>query len=403
MSEQIEKVKNEEKEGYKKYGLKDNPFPKGGAILKPESDDPRENGKIFSVDARKKEINEFEEKFIGKNTSFDDRIRCGFLWAEGDRTTGRGMGKTALAVCMKHKINDGYGKTYFEGKIKFFCSYVSFKQQLKSRVVFLYKEALRSFIKDGLFSHISSCVSKDALVNAGVQEDFAEAVASNRVKDYLESLSRYKLEEMSTAWDQKFLVKLPDLFLNQTVRCLKVAGFKGGILLIDDIENLTDISTRAEIENFIKDFGIAFFRAGNEASNSNFFTIIITTHQQSAQKISQAWTVAGLSASFPLAPGGHASVLTRKPDNIQCLDMIKQYLKYYRDPSFTLPDEFYPFKRDAIETVIQDCDFHPRRFLSWLCRITTEALNKDKNEITAEFVRTVRKLEEEEAPGIEEL
>jgi hypothetical protein len=389
--------------GYEIYGLKENPFPKGGAILKPESTDPRENGLIFAVDARAKEIKEFEEKFIGIKTSFDDRIRCGFLWAEGDRTTGRGMGKTALAVYMKHKINDGYGKNYFDGRNKFFCSYVSFKEQLKSKVAFLYKEAFRSFIKDGLFSHISSCVSKDTLVNAGVQEDFAEAVASNRVKDYLESLSRYKLEEMSTAWDQKFLVKLPDLFLNQTVRCLKAAGFKGGILVIDDIENLTDKSTRAEIENFIKDFGIAFFRAGNEASNSNLFTIILTTHHQSAQKISQAWTVAGLSASFPLVPGGHASLRIRKPDIEECIDMINQHLKYYRDPSFTPPEEFYPFNRDAIETVIQESDFHPRRFLSRFGRIITEALIKDVKEITREFVRTVPEVEEEEAPGIEEL
>jgi len=389
--------------GYDIYGLKENPFPRGGAILKPESTDPRENGSIFAVDARAKEIKEFEEKFIGIKTSFDDRIRCGFLWAEGDRTTGRGMGKTALAIYMKHKINDGYGKNYFDGMNKFFCSYVLFKEQLKSKVAFLYKEAFRSLIKDKFFTHISNCVSKDTLVNAGVQEDFAEAVASNRVKYYLESLSRYKLEEMSTAWDQRFLVKLPDLFLNQTVRCLKAADFKGGILLIDDIENLTDKSTRAEIENFIKDFGIAFFRAGNEASNSNFFTIILTTHQQSAQKISQAWTVAGLSASFPLVPGGHASLLTHKPDMEQCIDMINQHLKYYREPSFTPPEEFYPFKRDAIETVIKECDFHPRRFLSRFGRIITEALSKDVKEITQEFVRTVPEVEEEEVPGIEEL
>jgi len=389
--------------GYEIYGLKDNPFPRGGAILKPESRDPRENGSIFSVNARSEEIREFEEKFIGTKTSFDDRIRCGFLWAEGDRTTGRGMGKTALAIYMKHQINDGYGKNYFGAKDKFFCSYISFKEQLKSKVAFLYKEAFRSFINEGLFSDIASCVSKADLVSSGVLEEFAKAVADNSVKNYLENLSRYKLEEMSTAWDQKFLVKLSDLFLNQTIRCLKTAGFKGGILLIDDIENLTDRSTRAEIENFIKDFGIAFFRAGNEASNSNFFTIILTTHQQSAQKISQAWTVSGLSASFPMVPGGHASLLTRKPDMEQCVDIIDQHLKYYRIESFTLPEEFYPFKRDAIETVIQECDFHPRRFLSRFNRITTEALSKDVKEITSEFVRTVPEVEEEEPLGIEEL
>ncbi|MEM3697859.1 MAG: hypothetical protein QXQ94_10270 [Candidatus Bathyarchaeia archaeon] len=390
--------------GYEIYGLKENPFPRGGAILKPESRDPRENGSIFSVEARAIEIKEFEEKIIGTKTSFDDRIRCGFLWAEGDRTTGRGMGKTALSIYMKHRINDGYGKHYFEGKEKFFCSYISFKEQLKSRVAFLYKEAFRSFIREGLFLYISRCATIDDLVKAGVQEDFAEAIANNNVKDFLESLSRYSLEEMSTAWDQKFLVKLPDLFLNQTVRALKAAGFKGGILLIDDIENLTDRSTRAEIENFIKDFGIAFFRAGNEASNSSFYTLILTTHQQSAQKISQAWTVAGLSASFPLVPGGYASVLTRKPDMEQCADIVFQHLKYFRSPSFEPPSKFYPFTDDAVEKVITECNFHPRRFLSRFSRVIIEAVNKGVNQITPDFVTTVPEVEEQaEVTGIEEL
>ena len=229
-------------------------------------------------------------------------------------------------------------------------------------------------------------------------------MASDRVKDYLESLSRYKLEEMSTAWDQKFLVKLPDLFLNQTVRSLKAAGFKGGILLIDDIENLTDRSTKSEIQNFIKDFGIAFFRAGNEASNSNFFTIILTTHLQSAQKISEAWAVAGLSAAFPLAAGGYASLLIPKPDMEQCIDMVYQYLKYYRDPSFTPPEELHPFKRDAIETVIREMNFHPRLFLTQLGRILAKAVSEGVKEITPEFVETVPKEEEEEETvGIEEI
>lgn len=390
--------------GYEIYGLKDNPFPRGGAILKPESNDPRENGSIFSIEARALEIKEFEERFVGTKTSLDDRIRCGFLWAEGDRISGRGMGKTALAVYMKHKINNGYGNNYFEAKEKFFCSYISFKEQIKSRIAFLYKETFRSFIRDGLFSHVCNSVDKENLVKAGVQEEFAEAITNNNVKDYLESFSRYSLDEMSTAWDQKFLVKLPDLFLNQTVRALKAAGFKGGILTIDDIENLTDRSTRAEIENFIKDFGIAFFRAGNEASNSNFYTLVLTTHQQSAQKISEAWKVSGLSASFPVVPGGYASVLTRKPDLEQCIDIVRQHLKYFRDPQFSLNNEFYPFTKDAIENVIAESEFHPRRFLSRSNRIIVEALSKDVKEISPDFVKTVPEIKEpEEEPGIEDL
>ena len=154
----------------------------------------------------------------------------------------------------------------------------------------------------------------------------------------------------------------------------------------------------------IKDFGIAFFRAGNEASNSSFYTLILTTHQQSAQKISQAWTVAGLSASFPLAPGGYTSVLTRKPDTEQCKDIVFHHLKYFRDPSFEPSSKFYPFTADAVENVITECNFHPRRFLSRFGRITVEALNKGVKEITVDFAKTVPEIEEEEeVTGIEEL
>jgi hypothetical protein len=311
------------------------------------------------------------------------------------------MGKTALAIYMKHQVNDGYGKNYFGGDEKILYCYVSFQKQIKSKIEFLYKEVFASLIRDGIFSHISDCVSKGDLINAGVQEDFGEAMLSNSVKKYLESLSRYKLEEMSTAYDQKFLIKLPDLFLNQTIRALQTAGFKGGILLIDDVENLTEKSTKKEIENFIKDFGIAFFRAGYEVRN--FFTIILTTHDQSARQISEAWTVAGLSAAFPLNERSHVSILVPKPDMEQCIDIVTQYLEHYRDRSFATPTKVHPFKRDAVGTVVEECNYHPRRFLSRFNRIIVEALSKDVKEITSEFVKTVPEIEEEEALGIEQL
>jgi len=387
--------------GYEIYGLKENPFPRV-PILAPESKDPRENGSIFAAKAREKEIKEFEEKYIGTKTTFDDRYRGGFLWAEGGRAYGRGMGKTALAIYMKHRVNDGYGKNYFGGKEKFFCSYISFPTVLKAKIEFIYRALLRSFIKDGLFSHVSSSASATDLVNAGVEKNFANAITSDEVKNYLESLSRYSLEEWRTAWDAKFLAKLPDLFLNQTIRALQTAGFKGGILLIDDVENLTDKSTPREIETFVKDFGNAFFRAGYEARN--FFTLILTTHDDSARRISQAWTVAGLSAAFPLNERSHVSILVPKPEKEHCIDIVTQYLEHYRDESFATLTKLHPFKRDAVETVVEECDYHPRRFLSRFHRIMVEALSKKVMEITPEFVKSVPEIEDEEkAPGVEEL
>jgi hypothetical protein len=390
--------------GYEVYGLKENPFPKSGAILKPESPDPRENGSIFSVNARKEEIEEFERKFIGTLTSFDDRIRCGFLWAEGDRTTGRGMGKTALAIYMKHKINDGYGKNYFDSRKKFFCSYISFDQQMVAKIGLFFQTALNSLIKDGIFKEIANKTDISTLINYGVDNEFAQAVVNNSVSELLRKIMGHKPDQILPSKDWRVYPELRDLFLNQTTKCLKSAGFDGGILIVDDIENLTDKSTPKQIETFIKDFGLAFFRSGNEASNSNFYTIIFITHEQSARKISQAWTVAGLSASYPLTPGGQASLLTRKPDLKQAIDMVTQYIKKYREESFNPPNDYYPFTKDAVETVIRECNFHPRRFLSRFHRIIVEAVSNGEKEITTEFIRSVPEVEEEEGlPGIEEL
>jgi hypothetical protein len=315
------------------------------------------------------------------------------------------LGKTALALYMKHQINYGYGKNFFAGKTKFFCGYISFQQQLKSKVAYLYKEGFRSLISDGIFQDIAKSTSHDDLIKHGVNPEFAEAIVKNEVRSYLESRSRYSLEEMSTLWDQKFLIKLPDLFLTQSVRALKAAGFAGGLLVIDDMENLTDQSTKGEIENFVKNMGLAFLRAPNEASNSSFFTLIFTAHQQSAQKISQAWTVAGLAPSYPLSPRGHASLLTRKPDLEQCLDIVKQHLEHYRiKESVQIPNEFFPLTKEAVVTVIQECDYHPRRFLSRLSRIIIEALGEGEKEITPSFVAKVPEVEEEPSTaGLEQL
>jgi hypothetical protein len=190
------------------------------------------------------------------------------------------MGKTALAIYMKHKINDGYGKQYFNGKKKIFCSYIAFDETLVAKIGLFSQAALHSLIKDRIFEEVSRVTNKDALLRNGVDSEFAQAVANNSVRDYLEKeVLRHSLHTRLTARDWRVDPLLKELFLNQTTRCLKAAGFVGGILIVDDIEKLTDRTTPKQREIFIKDFGTAFFRAGNETSNSNYYTLILTTHE----------------------------------------------------------------------------------------------------------------------------
>jgi len=53
--------------------------------------------------------------------------------------------------------------------------------------------------------------------------------------------------------------------------------------------------------------------------------------------------------------------------------------------------------------IVQESNFHPRRFLSRLNRVIIDALTKDLKTITVEFIKTVPEVEEVESPGIEDL
>jgi hypothetical protein len=298
------------------------------------------------------------------------------------------MGKTALALYMKHHINDDYGRSYFDGTLKFFCTYVSFQQQLKTRIPFLLKEAFRGLLRDGIFDHVSETVPKGQLEMAGVSTDFAKAIAEKHVRKYLESMSRYSLDEMATQWDSGFITKLPNLFFSQTLRAFKAAGFRGGLLVIDDLENLTDTSRQSEIEDFVKNLGLAFFGLPFGGTDKGFYTLIFTAHQQSAMKMSRAWEAVGLSERYPISPRGNASILTRKPDMEQCLDMVAQYIAFSRTRKY--PDLFFPFTKAAIESIIRDSNFHPRKFLSELGRVIIFGLENAEERITTSLLGRIR-------------
>jgi len=57
----------------------------------------------------------------------------------------------------------------------------------------------------------------------------------------------------------------------------------------------------------------------------------------------------------------------------------------------------------VIKTVIQECDYHPRRFLSRFREIVKKAVSENVEVITPKFVETVPEVKEEEPLGIEEL
>ena len=99
-----------------------------------------------------------------------------------------------------------------------------------------------------------------------------------------------------------------NLFFNDIVRYLRAAGFAGGYLFIDDIENLTDKMARRNQLEFAKELSICTVRPGYANSAYGFFSCVLTTHDSVIRRLSAAWDEAGLSSFARLDPDAPTSV-----------------------------------------------------------------------------------------------
>ena len=387
---------------YKDYFLKENPFPVD-AVLNPYSSNPKINGTIFAEEARQETIKNFEGMFV-RDPHFEDRERIGWLWAKGDIAIGRGMGKTALLVYFKHKINKDWGYSYTEDKSKKLCAiYISSREIKDYLLEHMSLLGLRSCIDDNIYSEIEHSASFSELKKAGVNQAFAKHIALGTIEEYLASFRKdrqIKHPIPRPPRDTLLLTKAPEFFLNQTILALRAAGFIGGFLFVDDIENFTDIPGYKHLEVFAKDFGNAFLRGAFAQATERFLTVTLTTHQTSAYKFASAWRASGLASAYPIEVGGPTSVEVPKPDIESCREIVKAYLDYYRLPGSSPPLPFYPFADKSVDAAISANQLHPRKFLSSMHRIASLALRDEKKVITPTYVRKVLKIEEPPKPEI---
>ena len=145
---------------------------------------------------------------------------------------------------------------------------------------------------------------EEVLRREGVELAPAKSLARGGFEDFLRGLRRdHSLEPFYIPRDTKGLDYSRDLFFNDIVLYLRAAGFAGGYLFVDDIENLTDQMARRYRTEFAKEFGLCMMRPGYANTKHGFFSCVLTTHQQSAIALATAWSEAGLAAMARLEPG----------------------------------------------------------------------------------------------------
>ena len=373
---------------YPDYYLVENPFPESG-VLAPYSTNRKINGEIFCEEARKETIQQFEQRFIGV-PHFPERKKVGFLWAETSIDFGRGMGKTALLVYFKHKINRNWGKDYTKDGAKKICAvYVSFSQEIKDyQLEHICLLALNACIEDKIFDEVKKSVDYAKLVAGGVEQNFATQIVNGTVRDYLVNLwHKPELMPPRLPRDTWLLNMTVDLFLNQTVRALIAAGFIGGLLFVDDIENFVDLPGQKHNIVFAKNFGASFLRGNTTQARERFFSTIFTTHYNSAQKLRDAWQEAGLLSAYPLDPKGQAAVEVPQPNEVASLEIVKAYMNTFRENNAPAGlGVFYPFIEGAPKKAVTLAKNHPRTFLQNLNLIIENALRAGKKEIDEKFV-----------------
>jgi hypothetical protein len=417
---------------YAPLGLTDMPFPSDG-FVDPYSTDPRTNGTIYAVDTAKSAIAKFESLLI-RPDDFPNRVRIAYLWSKGDSESGRGVGKTALLRYFRHRINSDWGSTEFNGKFSAVVVYVGFRNQVDRRhMEQLALSALVDVCKNGVLDASRAALRLNALpeekveailadtsegtegadnllndvvlqkhgvdadhiddkvvstlISAGVEVPVARVLARGEFEDYLRSMRKDQLlEPLYVPRDTKILDYSRTLLFNDIVNYLRAAGYGGGYLFIDDIENLVDQMARKERIEFAKEFGLCTVRPGYANTTHRFFSNVLTTHQQASVSLSQAWGEAGLAAIGRLDPGSPNSVELPFPSKEQARGIIVAHLDYFRADQKD-KGSIKPFTQEGIDALLAGQTVHPRATLSTAAKVAQYAVDKGLTSINAECVK----------------
>lgn len=416
-------------ERYAGLGLNDLPF-STYPVLNPYSTDPRNNGAIYALAPVQEAIDKFERLLI-RPEDFHNRVRIASLWAAGDVQQGRGRGKTAMLRFFQRRINDDWGDTQFNGRFSAVVIYASFPAVVDRRwMEQLAWAALVDVCRNGVLNaslaalrldhlsddQINAVVKTDdgvnygnvldnaileanqiapaelnnavegALVKAGVEHTRANFLASGDFDVYLRGLRRDgNLEPYYVTRDTKGLEYSRQLLFDDLVRYLRAAGYAGGYLFVDDIENLTDQMPRRYRIEFAKEFGLCTVRPGYANTEYNFFSCVLSTHQSSALPLAQAWNDAGLSDIARLDPNAPTSVELPMPTPDQARAIVIAHLDYYRtdqDANGTAA----PFTTDGMSALVGRSP-HPRILLANAARAVQRAADKGVTSIDVDTVR----------------
>ena len=412
------------------FKLRENPFV-AAPVANFAATDPRLRS-IFSREVQKAALERIEGGWLGTKL-FSERLRVGFLWAQSTDLTDKGMGKSAVLFNVIDRVNDHWGRNYFDDR-KVAAIYVYAGTDWKE-IGHICIDAMRRIEDIGIIDEVVRVLRYEVLVaqehkavtgfkseddlsrlldeeylsehdvdmaslsegvvrkllDAGVTEPgFAQAVADLKYTDYLKmKRSDRQLTVPPKSHDWRLTKESFRLFFDQSMRVMAAGNFDACYLFVDDLENIVK-NTKTNLRQFAAQLGGALFRDDVYSNTSGFLSIFLTTHAQAAQMLAKEWRECGYQTRAELHTHSENSVMITRLTTAGAEKMIAEYLQFFRLEK--LEDPLFPFSKDAVHELTEKSQYHPAQLLRNCRKILLQAVEEKANTITKEFVTKVMEL-----------
>jgi hypothetical protein len=411
---------------YKKFGFTRNPFPPEPG-LKINSPDSRENGSIYLEDLRQKEQHQFEELLV----PHPDRLQVRSISFLMDYATrrGRGIGKTSFLYHQHKRIMKDLGNELSGGTEVIFAIYVLPLPDGRTRKFWqFYKILTQAMVEQDIIATamwrlraFSGVIPEEVLAQIGsepqttigndkwLQDNNIDVlwelshVIRNKLQsleiesDLIENLTRFghsasdfKQYYLNQVSDYKWKNDNGQLFFNDLVKLLSVAGFTKGLLLVDEVEKIITPQNTQERRAFTDSLRYFFIDGQCENARFSFYKLLLTIHPYVQELLNPHWEATGLNR-FATLSGELASEYTIYFDPLNEESAIPLAVAYLDESRIS--DEHKgtldPFKSGALEEALLLSGRVPGVFLTLLNNVVERAILTGWSTIGPEQIRQV--------------
>lgn len=420
------KISTPENQPYRRFGLRDNPFPDAPTIS-PFGSDPKQNGAIYAPELRVPEQQLFNLRLIPHIDQPDPR-QIAFLMDYATKR-GRGIGKTAFLQYQRRQIMRDLGDNLTEGAFVLMAAYIlpdnntrRFWQFIRHIAVSLNQckciawalwrlRASSGLISEEVLGQVdindpSGTLGNDKWLEENgisIEFDLSHHIERRLIDTGVDpeiALNLAVTGHDPEAFEKQFLRAKMDYWWRQNgerlvfdnfVRVFRAAGIDKTILLVDEVEKIVLPQNRDERRGFVDDIRRYFVDGPFQSVYTRFYSLLLTIHPAIQEIWTPHWNAAGLDRICPISgPTVEQHTLYFRPIHAEehAKSLVLAYLNYFRD-SENYRDQLYPFESSAIARALEVSKGIPGPMLKLLHLSMEQAVMENWATVTADRISNI--------------